>query len=1020
VNGVERYSVQHGVDCGCCAGLEVSVPAEIENRPGLPAIAYRIGKHAEFKASLLARLSSYEALRGLRTRSDEDLSVALLDAWAIVGDILTFYSQYLANQSYLRTADERLSVRELARLIGYRPAPGVAATAYLAFTMDELPGSPARITLEPGTKVQSTPGPDETAQTFETIERIEARRAWNAMRPRLTKRQVLTKTTKVIRLQGIASSIQPGAAVVFRADGTDPENLVFAAVTKVEPDQLGQTTTLTITPLNSTPLHASKLVDPSEESTPLSGSAKDYEGENIDGEELESEARTKGFEVADLFSALQEHPPSPQKIWVFHQRTAIFGHNASDWNTLPEALRGKVPVLETTTRRSLFSETIKVTTELVPGPLPGPFAEDEDVWPGGDRGNLKTLNSDECPRGSSVASESRRNRIFLDKVVSEIHPEQFVVLNQGARWAIYRVDSTTELTKSCFMITAKITQLTVDSALQFERFTIRGTSAYVQSEWWPLAPEAESSTVPLRPTATTTRPPSIREIGDLSILRNSPPRSVSAAFETRTVLPTVPTSPIIHVEIPISTLWQIYLASNPPHVLELEGWVDGLRAGQRVVLSGQVEGGSKSTVSEFLTIDKVTHDLRREGRTTLTFTSAPTRHYLRHTVTLNANVALATHGETVTEVLGSGSATVPYQTFALRQPPVTHVPAATASGALSTLEIRVNDIRWHEVPFLFGRGPHDRIFSTRTTDSGETVVRFGNGTTGSLLPTGQENLRAVYRRGIGLDGLVRAGQLNMLLSRPLGLHGVSNPLPSEGAEDPESLDDTQQQAPMTVRTLDRTVSLQDYEDFARSYQGIAKAQARWVWNGREQVICLTVAGPNGAQIHEDSVQYGALLASVKQAGDPFARLVLKSYRPAFFQISASVKVHEDYLDDLVMKEVEAALRTAFSFEAREFGQPAPASEVVAVMQAVPGVVAVDVDSVKRTDEFGPARGFFIGRLRERLSKRLSQRSLKGGVHFKRLSAFIAPRAPSIDQKGQLQGAELLTLDPRPLDLRRMS
>ena len=36
-------------ECGCCEGLEVGTPAEVYNRPGLSAIAYRIGTHARFK-----------------------------------------------------------------------------------------------------------------------------------------------------------------------------------------------------------------------------------------------------------------------------------------------------------------------------------------------------------------------------------------------------------------------------------------------------------------------------------------------------------------------------------------------------------------------------------------------------------------------------------------------------------------------------------------------------------------------------------------------------------------------------------------------------------------------------------------------------------------------------------------------------------------------------------------------------------------------------------------------------------
>ena len=41
--------------------------------------------------------------------------------------------------------------------------------------------TPAVVTLEPGLRVQSIPGPGEKPQTFETVEEVEARPEWNAM-----------------------------------------------------------------------------------------------------------------------------------------------------------------------------------------------------------------------------------------------------------------------------------------------------------------------------------------------------------------------------------------------------------------------------------------------------------------------------------------------------------------------------------------------------------------------------------------------------------------------------------------------------------------------------------------------------------------------------------------------------------------------------------------------------------------------------------------------------------------------
>src|ERR1041384_4339969 len=128
-------------DCGCCEGISAETPVQIENRPGLSAIAYRAGTHAQFRETLLARLtgSRRPALTGFTTRDSDDFSIALLDAWATVGDVLTFYQERIANEAYLRTATERLSILELARLINYELRPGVAASTYLAFTINEAP-----------------------------------------------------------------------------------------------------------------------------------------------------------------------------------------------------------------------------------------------------------------------------------------------------------------------------------------------------------------------------------------------------------------------------------------------------------------------------------------------------------------------------------------------------------------------------------------------------------------------------------------------------------------------------------------------------------------------------------------------------------------------------------------------------------------------------------------------------------------------------------------------------------------
>ena len=56
-------------------------------------------------------------------------------------------------------------------------------------------------------------------------------------------------------------------------------------------------------------------------------------------------------------------------------------------------------------------------------------------------------------------------------------------------------------------------------------------------------------------------------------------------------------------------------------------------------------------------------------------------------------------------------------------------------------------------------------------------------------PTDAENVKATYRSGIGLAGLLGPGKLTLLQQRPLGVQGVTNPVAASGAADPENRDD---------------------------------------------------------------------------------------------------------------------------------------------------------------------------------------------------------------------------------------
>lgn len=310
---------------------------------------------------------------------------------------------------------------------------------------------------------------------------------------------------------------------------------------------------------------------------------------------------------------------------------------------------------------------------------------------------------------------------------------------------------------------------------------------------------------------------------------------------------------------------------------------------------------------------------------------------------LRGNVAAATDGETVRdEVLGSGDAARTFQRFAIAKPFVTHVPDPTAEhGARSTLEVRVDGVRWHPVRGFYGAGGDERVYIERVDEQGRTSVVFGDGSTGARVTSGKNNVTATYRHGLGLAGRVAAGALRVALDRPPGLKSAANPLPAYGGGDPETGERVRENAPNGVRTFGRIVSLADFEDAARDYSGVAKARAVERWEGEQRGVWLFVAGDGGALL--GSAGLAGLRAYLDLRRDRHRRLTVRDHRPVRVVLELDVETDPDHQGVTVQAAVAAALAGHFDFERRGLGEPVRLSDLYRTAQEVEGVVGVDFD-----------------------------------------------------------------------------
>jgi hypothetical protein len=846
-------------------------PASVANRPALSRLVYRVGTHARFKESMLRAIARHPELAGLTTRSDDDPTIALVDAWACVLHILTFYQERIASEGYLPTAVERRSILELARAIGYRLNPGVAAGTWCAFTIQKTPDGHDAIRLDRGTRVQSIPRQDELPQTFETVEAIEARIEWNAVRPILATPQLMGRRTRRLYLAGIVTNLRVGDLLLLvgrqRMQSPFSERWDVRTITSVIPVPGADHTIVT---WREDLGHTDPSIDPAQQPT----------------------------------------------VHVFRQRASLFGHSAPDWRVLPEETRKQFD----------------------------PARPDRPDWP--DFENRTVADA----------------RIDLDRVYDDVLVGDWVLLDKPGYRELYRATEVFTDSRTDFTLTGKVTSIRLDSRNHLTWFPLRDSTVFTASRELPLA-LAPVSTPIFGDRIDTDVDLSNLEPGRTLLLRGVPIARLRVADRTRIIRRGASVEsiddPPLTMRLPNGssvalTVGEVLEVLDAPlrvaghlrwSVERAAGTIGTVDADEDDVTPEPYEPAPQGSFPPASppgeTVEVVTV-LRIEpgpGASVIVLEGPLASAYHRDTVHVHANVAFATHGESRSVPLGSGDSAVAGQRFTLREKPLTYVPADTPSGAASTLEVRVNGIAWTETPTLYGQPPDARVFTTEISDEGSTTIVTGDGVHGSRLPTGSNNVEASFRVGIGLAGQVDRKQISLLMSRPLGLEGVINLLPASGAQDPESLDEARANAPLTVLTLDRIVSVRDFEDFARAFAGIGKAQATVLWNGERQLVHVTVGGADGSPIEPGEAILDTLLAAVDRARHPDQDVQIGSYIEQTFGATIRIGSAPGYRPADVRSAVYDTLLETFSFSRRSFAQSVTVSEILAEVHRVSGVTA---------------------------------------------------------------------------------
>ncbi|SHN52962.1 putative baseplate assembly protein [Geodermatophilus obscurus] len=865
--------------------------------------------HAEFLAAMLREVDRRQELRRLTTREDGDPSIALLDAWAAVLDVLTFYSERILQEGFLRTATEPRSVVELARAIAYEPRPGVAAQALLTFDLETAPGAPERVVVPVGTKVASLPGPGERPQLFETVAELVARPSWSRMPARRDVDAVPAGGLRALYVTSDERLLPGDRLLLVHRDATGAEG--FAARTVAEVERLGDRARVSWTdPVRDRILSVASVGPAVPEVTAHTLAV----------------ARPFGHNAPDPASL----PP---------QVARRFGGTGADrdWAELTLSLAGwrqgrvaagveDLVVGDVAVRPALqqrIGEIAARPTPVRPPERPGPIL------------------------GGFAAARPRRgfanSELHLDGDEHDVAAGRPLILTAGPDQRVFRVVSTVPGFLTDFTLTRPVLRVQLDGSREEFTDRLRATTALLASAPLRLAPAPrttphEGRDVPLvapvpppppgrrvavtgrRAQVTTTRKLTLKLAGGRSIVVAAGARLTARAWPRVTGR---------------AAVWSLQDSSG--------------RTGTATVLRGTVHwilaAEDAPTTAAVLTAADPGGEVDRTAVVSLgDDLPVPIDPA---TLVLDANVVPATHGETTAEVLGTSHPETPDQHFRLGDGPVTHVLQAEGSGARSTLVVRVGGVVWDEVPTLYGLPGDARVHVTRQDDDGQWSVRFGDGAAGAQPPGGAE-ISAAYRVGLGRAGNVAAGALSQLRTRPLGVRGVTNPLPAEGGDDAETIESARRNAPLYVRTLDRVVSVRDHEDHAATFNGVGRATARELWDGRRRIVHLTCTGPAGTPLAESTRT--ALAAALRSAGDGLQPVTVQGHDDRQVVLRARVFADRQHRPDTVGTDCLAALLAAFAAPARSLAQAMTVGDVARTLHQVAGVRGVDLLELRLTTD----------------------------------------------------------------------
>lgn len=897
-----------------------SLPLAASNRPGLPRLRYPADDAAGLRSRLLARMAEAFPQWNPALADDPvqgDYGALLIDLFAHMGGILNVYADARANESFLRTAQSRRALIDLAQLVDYPLAPGASAVAMQAFLAK--PGK--RGSLPAGFRVQAPAQGKLPVQIFETLAAFEVSSERNLLRllgcDRSARALYLsdiagTQQHTSVRLEALLRGLRSGQVLLF---ATPTQRIAVPLQSATEEggntvlnwasgspsaSALLQIAELQIhtRPRQSMALAQSARADElalASRVIPLASTTGITAGQGV---LVVSDGLTVAARVLVVtVGALQIDRPLPSALRRSATRVCV--------GELLYAGNGRVSV-----GRAELPRTV--------GQYPVRPVEAGDTLLVGDPVGFELL---------TVASVSSTYIVLAQPLTRSLRSRQTHSNTAGIQ--IFRIAATEVLEGGRSVPALSLGELPgVIGSGQTQLMLDRSYEGLADGDVLVASDGVQHLALSLHSASV---------IGTRTRLHFA--SALPASLRVASLRLLGPFEPGLRVDG-----YNRSEASLPSGCsqLDLIGTGLGLSAGNWLLLDAG-EAAAQAPVATRLS------RVEEQGAHTRVSLARPLEAAwpLANTQVFGNVVAMGHGAAGDVEILGSGDPALAPQRFMLRRAPLAFVADPASSRGLSPdLRVLVDERRWQCVESLADSGPLDHHFMIEFDERQRAWLRFGDGVFGAAAPRGRNNLRARYRVGLGLAGNVAAKGIRQMPQALPFIASSYNPAAAGGAAEPEDADSVRAQAAHKVRSLGRAVALADYIDLALAFGGIAKARADYVraaGTGAREIL-LTVAMAGGGTLTAPTAE--ALQAYFAARAPQRPRLRLRAARAVAVRLSLQVTLYDDAQHGVVLTALQAALGMArdaaggpalFAFERRALGAGLNLSEVYACVEAVAGV-----------------------------------------------------------------------------------